>query len=114
MLSCLGAIRAVKHSKEMVREGYIKVGSQEPDTYYSDIACSWNFGQYRGKPFKLAMRHHWQVVVSDPKLVDEIRRAPDSQLSADDAANEAGLYFNLSSCSGFTALTFGRDCSSFN
>ncbi|KAI0071573.1 cytochrome P450 [Panus rudis PR-1116 ss-1] len=60
VLSYLGAFRYMKHAREMLEEGYQK---------------------YKGGVFKIAMLDRWIIVVTGPKLVDELRRAPDHQLS---------------------------------
>lgn len=39
--------------------------------------------------FKVPFIDKWMVVVSGSKLIDDIRRAPDEQLSFLDAINEA-------------------------
>lgn len=44
--------------------------------------------QYKGRAFRVATFDHWLVIVSGPKLIDDIRRAADDELSFDEAANE--------------------------
>ncbi|KAI0640085.1 cytochrome P450 [Trametes polyzona] len=39
------------------------------------------YDRYRGSVYKIPSLHHWTVVVSGPKLVDELRRHPDEELS---------------------------------
>ncbi|KAH9950883.1 cytochrome P450 [Amylocystis lapponica] len=56
----LGSLRYVLSTKRMVRDGYEK---------------------YRNGIFRIAGIDHWIVVVSGPKLIQEISRAPDDQLS---------------------------------
>lgn len=62
----------------MVQEGYDKAcgtlvssGSSQP---YRTL-------QYKGLPFKLANFDKWIVIISGPKLVEELRQAPDDTLS---------------------------------
>ena len=51
--------------------------------------------QYGGKPFRLATHMFWEVVVSDTKLIDELRRAPDDQLSFNDGVNDVRISRDL-------------------
>jgi hypothetical protein len=44
--------------------------------------------QYGGRPFKISNGHRWLVILSNPKLIDELRRAPDDELSFLDSVNE--------------------------
>ncbi|EKM50979.1 uncharacterized protein PHACADRAFT_262885, partial [Phanerochaete carnosa HHB-10118-sp] len=44
--------------------------------------------KFGGSPFRIATRQYWHYIVSDPKLIDELRRAPDDELSFIDAAAE--------------------------
>ena len=37
--------------------------------------------QFHGKAFKIALLDQWTVVVSGPKMVDELRKRPDEELS---------------------------------
>ncbi|KAL4076615.1 cytochrome P450 [Scleroderma yunnanense] len=62
------AIKNLGGVAEIVQEGYDK---------YKDI------------PFKIPTLYNWIVVVSGNKLLEEVRRAPDEQLSAFEADNDA-------------------------
>lgn len=44
--------------------------------------------QYKNKVFKVAQFDRWLVIVSGTKLVDEIRKATDNELSFSEAAND--------------------------
>ncbi|KAI6014535.1 cytochrome P450 [Pisolithus microcarpus] len=56
------------------------------------------YNKYKNGPFKIPMLYNWIVVVSGTKLLDEVRVAPDDQLSAIEGAND---FFK-------TAFTMGR------
>lgn len=47
--------------------------------------------KYKGETFKIPMIDHWEVVVSKPELIDEVRKAPDDKLSFYAAVDEVGL-----------------------
>ncbi|CAL1693826.1 unnamed protein product [Somion occarium] len=66
-LSYIGAIRLLSHAKDMLQEGYQK---------------------HKGGIFKIAMLDRWLVVVSGPKLVEELRKLPDEQVSFLEAAQD--------------------------
>ncbi|KAI0758034.1 cytochrome P450 [Fomes fomentarius] len=61
LISYLGAIRYVFDLEGMVREGYKK---------------------YYGILFKVSMLDGWLVIFTGPKLIDELRRSPDDELSS--------------------------------
>ncbi|KAH7906709.1 cytochrome P450 [Hygrophoropsis aurantiaca] len=66
--SALDAFPTVGSSTSMIRAGY---------------------RQYGGKPFKIAgLPRQWLVVISEPKLVEELRKAPDEYMSFKEASNE--------------------------
>ncbi|KAF8341137.1 cytochrome P450 [Amanita rubescens] len=67
LASYFGALRFVKNGKEMAQEGY--------DKYYGSI-------------FKVPMLTQWMILVSGPRLIEDIRQASDDQLSLVDAAVE--------------------------
>ncbi|KAI6111837.1 cytochrome P450 [Pisolithus croceorrhizus] len=46
------------------------------------------YDKYKNAPFKIPMLYNWIVVVSGTKLLDEVRVAPDDQLSAIEGAND--------------------------
>ncbi|KAF8665785.1 hypothetical protein AX16_000232 [Volvariella volvacea WC 439] len=64
----LGAVQSLFKAHEFVQEGY--------DKYY-------------GSAFKLPMLTQWMVVVSGPKMVDELRKAPDDVLSFNEAVADS-------------------------
>ncbi|KAI0371432.1 cytochrome P450 [Pilatotrama ljubarskyi] len=61
LLSYLGAIRYIRDAESLLREGYQK---------------------YYGTVFKVAMLDGWLAVFSGPKLIDELRKSSDDELSA--------------------------------
>lgn len=46
------------------------------------------YDKYKDVPFKIPTFYNWIVVVSSNKLLEEVRRAPNGQLSADEANND--------------------------
>ncbi|KAH9942847.1 cytochrome P450 [Amylocystis lapponica] len=46
------------------------------------------FEKHRDSVFKIAMPDRWLVVVNGPKLIDELRRLPDDQMSFHEAADD--------------------------
>ncbi|THV05793.1 cytochrome P450 [Dendrothele bispora CBS 962.96] len=65
--SYLGAIKYLSRGREMVEEGYYK---------------------YPGGAFKVPLIDRWIVYVNGPKMIDDIRRASDENLSFPDAVLE--------------------------
>ncbi|KAG6915977.1 hypothetical protein DXG01_009029 [Tephrocybe rancida] len=63
-----GAYKAIFQARDMVQEGYNK---------------------YRGAVFKIPGISNWTVVISGHQLVDELRKAPEDQISFNDAAAES-------------------------
>ncbi|ESK85449.1 cytochrome p450 [Moniliophthora roreri MCA 2997] len=61
-----GSLKTFKHAREIIQEGYEK---------------------YQGQLFKIPMYDYWQVIVTSPQLLDELRKAPDDVLSFPDATN---------------------------
>ncbi|EKM60011.1 uncharacterized protein PHACADRAFT_192409 [Phanerochaete carnosa HHB-10118-sp] len=45
--------------------------------------------QVGGSPFRIATRRYWHYIVSGPKLIDELRHAPDDELSFIEAVAES-------------------------
>ncbi|EJD00067.1 cytochrome P450 [Fomitiporia mediterranea MF3/22] len=66
LTSYFGALRLVKHAREMLDEGYRK--------------CT---------TFKIPMFDRWMVVVNTPELIEEVRRAPDDKLSFMESTEES-------------------------
>jgi len=44
--------------------------------------------QYKSAPFKVADRYRWIVVLGGRQHIDELRKAPDNELSFMDAASD--------------------------
>ncbi|TFK56598.1 cytochrome P450 [Heliocybe sulcata] len=68
MTSYIGAMRLLKNSPQVVREGYEKFN-------------------LKGSPFKVADLNRWIIVVS-PRLIDEVKNAPEDVLSFSGATND--------------------------
>ncbi|KAF5369084.1 hypothetical protein D9758_002904 [Tetrapyrgos nigripes] len=58
--SYIGAWRLFREGRKMVQEGYDK---------------------YHGGAFRVPMLNHWQVVVTSPEMINDIKRAPNDVLS---------------------------------
>ena len=69
-----------------MREGYKKVRTQRHNGFLPSSTHSWNISgymlQFYGTLFKISMLDGWLVVFTGPKLIDELRRASDDELSA--------------------------------
>ncbi|KAI0070826.1 cytochrome P450 [Panus rudis PR-1116 ss-1] len=68
ILSTIAGIRFITKGSQMIQEGYNK---------------------YKGGAFKVPRIFSWHVIVTGPKMVDELRKAPDDYLSFDEATAEA-------------------------
>ncbi|KAM5535893.1 hypothetical protein V8D89_010511 [Ganoderma adspersum] len=66
-LSILTALNFMRNGKAVLQEGYDK---------------------YRGSVFKVALLQHWMVVVSGSRMVEDLRRRPDNELSFAEGAEE--------------------------
>ncbi|GJE88287.1 cytochrome P450 [Phanerochaete sordida] len=67
LLSYWGAFRYITSPRKVLEEGQVKFG---------------------GRPFRVASMLRWQYIVSSPELIEELRRAPDSQLDPLAAADD--------------------------
>ncbi|KAI0638659.1 cytochrome P450 [Trametes polyzona] len=67
ILSYIGAIRYLRDAESMLREGYQK---------------------YYGTVFKVPMLDGWLAVLTGPKLIDELRKCSDDELSATEGTNQ--------------------------
>ncbi|KAI0076796.1 cytochrome P450 [Panus rudis PR-1116 ss-1] len=67
VLSYFGARKFARHAREMLKEGYEK---------------------YKGGVFKIATFERWLVVVNGPRMVEELRKFPDDQVSFIDASED--------------------------
>ncbi|KAF5372604.1 hypothetical protein D9758_005229 [Tetrapyrgos nigripes] len=75
LLSYISAFRFFTHSQRMIHEGYTK---------------------YKGHAFKIPMVNGWHVMVSGPKLIEEIKSASDEYMSLRFAAdNTLQAYWQL-------------------
>ena len=50
-----------------------------------------NMSKYKGGVFKVPMLHAWIVVVTGQRLIEEIQRYPEEQLSMREGAGEVSL-----------------------
>ncbi|THU98259.1 cytochrome P450 [Dendrothele bispora CBS 962.96] len=60
-----------------------------PTVGYSQAILNEGYVKYNGRAFKIPLVTGWQVVVSGPKLIEDIKNAPDDVLSLRPAADEA-------------------------
>ncbi|KIM67603.1 hypothetical protein SCLCIDRAFT_1111427 [Scleroderma citrinum Foug A] len=65
--SYYGAARFILHAKAMIQEGY---------------------DQYKDGFFKVPMMNRWVVVITGPRLLEELRKIPDERLSFDHAIRD--------------------------
>ena len=63
----------------MIQEGYTKVCLVESRGITSLIIHP--FSQYKGSMFKIPQIFSWNVVVTSPKLIEDIRKARDDELA---------------------------------
>ncbi|KAJ6569230.1 cytochrome P450 [Mycena capillaripes] len=68
LLSYISAFQLFLNGREIINEGYHR---------------------YHGSAFKIAQVNQWHVIVSGPKMIDDIRHARDDQLSLRFAADKA-------------------------
>jgi hypothetical protein len=83
LTSYITALQWSKKGKDLIQEGCDKVSLER---CFADGELK-VFKKYPGKAFKVAKLSRWAVVVSGPKLVDDIRKADDA-LSFDLAIQE--------------------------
>ncbi|THH20029.1 hypothetical protein EUX98_g8657 [Antrodiella citrinella] len=69
ILAYLNGLRFIKHAKEMLQEGYDKHAT-------------------KGGIFKISMPDQWLVLISGPKLIEEVRKLPDNAISLADGVDE--------------------------
>ncbi|KAI0368876.1 cytochrome P450 [Pilatotrama ljubarskyi] len=65
VLSYLSGMKWIRHGKELIQEGYEK---------------------YNGAVFKVAMLDQWLVIITGPKLIEDLRKRPDGEVSFLEAA----------------------------
>ncbi|KAG6333854.1 hypothetical protein ID866_5229 [Astraeus odoratus] len=65
--SCWSAIKHLNSTSGIIQEGY---------------------DRYKNVPFKIPTLYSWIIVVSGNKLLEEVRNAPDDQLSANEGTND--------------------------
>ncbi|PIL34357.1 cytochrome P450 [Ganoderma sinense ZZ0214-1] len=76
-LSYLSAIALIRHLKEILQDGYTK---------------------YYGSAFKIPLMDRWMVIVSGPKMIEDIRRRPEYELSFTQAVESLLQYkYNVGS-----------------
>ncbi|KAJ3480751.1 hypothetical protein NLI96_g8124 [Meripilus lineatus] len=64
LLSYYGVFKCLSNCREMLQEGY---------------------DRYKGSVFKIPLPFHWHVIVSGPKLIEELRKAEEDELSFGEA-----------------------------
>lgn len=76
--------------KALLREGYERVRS------WNSVCCLPAFTflslQFHGSVFKVALFGQWMVVVSGPKMVDELRKRPDEEMSFIEGVEEVLIH----------------------
>ena len=100
LTSYIGALRFIKNGKEMVQKGYDKVSVLNMQTCMRTYNTS---RQYPGSIFKVPMLTQWMILVSGPRLIEDIRQASDDQLSLVDAAVE--VIFRTYACHSILTYT---------
>ncbi|KAI0713160.1 cytochrome P450 [Cerioporus squamosus] len=74
-LSYLAALNFMRNAKDIINEGY---------------------GRFYNRAFKVALPDQWLVVLSGPKMIDELRRRPDEELSFIDGIEDTvGLKYTI-------------------
>lgn len=84
LTSYYGAYKFFLNARSMLEEGYAKVSVP---AYAREVSCS-SLYKYKGETFKVPRISTWEVVVSKPELIDEVRKAPDNVLSFHAAVDE--------------------------
>lgn len=86
LLSYFGAVSFIRRGRETLYEGYKKVRC--PTRPSSPCRCPCiclndrhRWLQHYGSAFKIPLLDRWMVIVSGPKLVEDIRRRPEDELS---------------------------------
>lgn len=98
--SYIDAFRYLQSGHEILQEGYVKVKSilRPDDVYCIDIDVG-HCVKYPGRIFRVALLDRWMIVAAGSKLVDDIRKAPDEQLSMDetgaDVCAHSSFYINF-------------------
>lgn len=72
----------------MIQEGYVKVGPS-----FCPLSITSEALQYKEGVFKIPLTDRWLVVVSGPKLVEELRKLPDDKMSFLDAIADVCPFF---------------------
>ena len=76
------------NANEVLYEGYEKV--RQPSSALILITDDYD-EQYKGGCYKIAQFNRWFVIVTDPVLNEELRKAPDELLSSPAALHEVKL-----------------------
>ena len=79
LLSYIAAFNFMKDGKDLLVQGYQKVRCCRFEGYLYVMLT--RMMQYRGSAFKVALLDQWMVIVSGSKMVDELRKRPDEELS---------------------------------
>jgi hypothetical protein len=95
LTSFLGAILYLFKAKSILQDGYDQVRCgpsilQEALSRNNDHCPL----QFKGTVFRVATLEKWVVVLCSPALVDELRKAPENELSFDSAINEVRFSFH--------------------
>ncbi|KAH8092525.1 cytochrome P450 [Cristinia sonorae] len=68
LLSLISSFHYLLNARDMVQQGYDK---------------------YKGRAFKVPELFRWMIIVTGPQLIEELRKAPDDQLSFDEAVSDS-------------------------
>ena len=86
-LSILTALNFMRNGRGLLQEGYDKVRLTCAHIIPGEFK-QLGRTQYHGSVFKVALLQHWMVVVSGPKMVEDLRRRPDDELSFTEGTEE--------------------------
>jgi len=84
----LDAFKFSRHGHEIIQEGYDKVRSPFSNGLNLELCTNGHSIKYYGSAFKIPIMERWLVIVTGPKMIEDIRRASDETMSFDDAAAE--------------------------
>lgn len=86
ILSYLSALNFMRNGKELIREGYHKA-CQCIFVYRLGFVVDFAF-QFYNTTYKVPTLDSWLVIVSGPKMIDDVRRRPDGEMSFDAGVQE--------------------------
>lgn len=96
LLSLIGTVQFVRNAKVLIETGTKKVAY----SFFQWIFCAGMLNrcwQWPHRLFKIPTEQDWLVIVTNPRLIEELSKAPEEVLSATLAFNEVP-YFPTSLC----------------